>query len=150
MSVQAGDEGIESHPEEKDPGVLVDEKLGMTRHCALAAQRATRALGCIPCSVAGRAREGALPLCPALVRPPCSAASSSGVLSTGEMWSCWSGARGDHGDGQRLEQLCCGYRLGELGGFSLGKRRLQGDLRAPASTYEGLQERWRVTFYKGR
>ncbi|GAB0187975.1 hypothetical protein GRJ2_001262800 [Grus japonensis] len=64
-----GGEWIESSPEEKDLGVLVNKKLNMTWQCMLAARIAGCILDCIKRSMTSRLREVILPLYSALVRP---------------------------------------------------------------------------------
>jgi len=68
-----------------------------------------------------RAREGILPLCPALLRPPWE--------SCVQLWSPQH--RTDLELLERGQRKGYEERLRELGLFSLEKRRLQGDLRAP-------------------
>ena len=60
---------LESSFAEKGLELLVDTKLNMWQQHALAAKKANGVLGCIRRSVAGRLKEGILPLCSALVRP---------------------------------------------------------------------------------
>lgn len=62
---------IESSPEEKDLRMVVDEKLNVSWHCVLTAQRANSVLGYIQSSVA---REEILPLC------SCSCETPPGML----------------------------------------------------------------------
>ncbi|GAB0176331.1 myelin regulatory factor-like protein [Grus japonensis] len=62
-------EWIQSSLEEKDLGVLVDEKLDVSRQCMLTGRKANRILGCIKRSVTSRSREVILPLYCTLVRP---------------------------------------------------------------------------------
>ncbi|GAB0185539.1 hypothetical protein GRJ2_001019200 [Grus japonensis] len=66
-----GDIGIESSPEEKGLGVLVDEKLNVTRQCMLTTQKADHILGCIKTSVTSRSRKVILPLYSALLLEYC-------------------------------------------------------------------------------
>ncbi|GAB0194094.1 hypothetical protein GRJ2_001874700 [Grus japonensis] len=106
-----GEEWIESSPEEKDSGVLIDEKLNMSRLCALAAQKANRVLGCIKRTLGApvQERHGAV----------------------GE--SPEEGTKLIRG----LEHLSYEDRLRELGLFSLEKRRLRGDLIAAFQYLKG-------------
>ena len=99
--------------------------MNMSQECALAAQKASRFLGCIKSSVASRVREVILPLCSVLVRPH--------LEYCVQMWSPQYRRDMDLLERvqrratemiQGMEHLSYEDRLRELGLLSLEKRRL--------------------------
>ncbi|GAB0207213.1 hypothetical protein GRJ2_003186900 [Grus japonensis] len=134
-----GREWIESSPEEKDLGVLIDGKLNMSRQRVLAAQKANCVLGCIKRGMTSRSREVILPLYSALERPH--------LEYCIQLWG--PQYRRDMELLERVQRratkLIGGLehlssyedRLRELGLFSLEKRRLWGHLIAAFQYLKG-------------
>ncbi|TRZ18712.1 hypothetical protein HGM15179_008395 [Zosterops borbonicus] len=69
LQYRLGADLLESSSEEKDLGILVDNRKFMSQQCVLVARKADDIVGCIMKSISSRSRETNLPLYSALVTP---------------------------------------------------------------------------------
>jgi len=142
---------IESSPEEKDLGVLVDEKINKSWQLALAAQKASHMLGCIKRSMASRLREGILPLCSPLVRTHLEVLRPALESSAQERHRAVGAGPEEATKMIRgLKHVSYEEKLRELELLSLEKSKLWGDLRAAFQYLKGAARKLERDFLQGQ
>ena len=119
---------LERSSAERDLGVLVANRVTTRQQYALVARKANGTPGCIAQSVASRVREVLLPSALPWGGHIRSTGPSAGLPSSRQAGNCWGEPGGGLWRDRGLEHLLYEERLRALGLFSVGRRRLRGDL----------------------